>query len=128
MNSRFSWVQATALCILPVQLSYAADVSDTSLARAQRLLANPDTILVDGYNSLPLAMRFSAKAPGDIVDYDLRRPSHGQTDLARLHRGYVVAQIWSASIPSIGGIGLARMQLEQIDLTKRMIAHYPEAL
>src|SRR5262249_51155373 len=55
-----------------------------------------------------------------------KRAPH-ETDLPRLREGQVSAQFWSVWIPSVDS-GSARLQLEQIELARRMIAAYPEAL
>jgi membrane dipeptidase len=64
-----------------------------------------------------------------VASYDLRRPARGQTDLARLRAGGVGGQFWSVYIPGdlVGG-RFARVQLEQIDIARRVIARYPERL
>jgi membrane dipeptidase len=97
----------------------------STLAEAQRLLH--DAILIDGHNDLPWAIRSDKTAPGDVAAYDLRGKVAGQTDLKRLKDGGVGAQFWSVYIPGEGG-HFAATQLEQIELTHRMIARYPEAL
>jgi membrane dipeptidase len=67
-------------------------------------------------------------APDDLVAYDLRRRTPGHTDLRRLRRGGVGGQFWSVYVPAEIGSGFARVQLEQIDLARRMIARYPRQL
>jgi membrane dipeptidase len=59
--------------------------------------------------------------------YDLRRSTPGNTDIARLRKGMVGGQFWSVYIPGDArDSGYARMQLEQIDIAKRVIAKYPD--
>jgi membrane dipeptidase len=99
---------------------------DAALAHAKQLLSK--TLLIDGHNDLPWAIRGSKTAPDDVVAYDLNRATEGQTDLARLRAGGVGAQFWSVYIPGGTGSGDARTQLEQIDLARRMIARYPADL
>jgi membrane dipeptidase len=101
---------------------------DAALQRARALLRT--TILVDGHNDLPIAMRGYAPAPSDVVAYDLRTraPAPGETDIPRLRAGGVGAQFWSVYIPVEGRGPFARVQLEQIDLARRVIERYPEAL
>ncbi|MCB1009279.1 MAG: dipeptidase [Acidobacteria bacterium] len=86
------------------------------------------TILIDGHNDLPWVIREWAEAPMDVEKYDLRKSAPHETDLARLRAGGVGAQFWSVYVPGEIGSGFARVQLEQIDIARRMIARYPEAL
>lgn len=120
---RFGWALFTALFFMTAA-TRAAD--DGALAHARKLLQS--TILVDGHNDLPWAVRTNKAAPGDVAAYDLRKPTAGQTDLARLKLGGVGAQFWSVYIPGEIGSGFARTQLEQIDIARRIIAQYPDRL
>jgi membrane dipeptidase len=69
-------------------------------------------------------------AAADLVVVDLAAPVAGtHTDLPRLAAGGVGAQFWSVYVPSsLAGDGAVAAVLEQIDLTRRMIAAYPDAL
>ncbi len=97
------------------------------LERARALLGRHP--LIDGHNDLPWTIRMSPDADGDPDRYDLRSaPPPGQTDLPRLHAGGVGGQFWSVYVPGEPGTGLARMQLEQIDLARRVVAAYPDDL
>ncbi len=80
--------------------------------------------LIDGHNDLPWALR------GRTGAVDLAEPVAGtHTDLPRLAAGGVGAQFWSVFVPaSIPGDAAVTTVLEQIDLTRRMIAAYPRAL
>lgn len=63
----------------------------------------------------------------DVDAYDLRKKTPHQTDLARVRSGKLGGQFWSVYIPGdIKDSGFARVQLEQIDIARRMIAKYPE--
>jgi len=85
--------------------------------------------VVDGHNDVPWAIRTSKTKPMDVDAYDLRQTAPGQTDLARLRQGHVGGQFWSVYIPGEGKTGgYARVQLEQIELTRRMIHQYPRDL
>ncbi len=86
--------------------------------------------LVDGHNDLPWYIRADyQRAPMDVESYDLRRPTEGNTDLARLRQGRVGGQFWSVYVPGdYRDSGYARVQLEQIEIARRVIAKYPEAL
>ncbi|MBI3130371.1 MAG: membrane dipeptidase [Acidobacteria bacterium] len=99
---------------------------DAALTRAKALLTKVP--LVDGHNDLPWEIRESKTAPMDVEAYDLRKPTPDETDLARLKAGRVSAQFWSVYVPGELGSGFAKVQLEQLDIARRMIARYPEAL
>lgn len=122
---------ATAGAQQPTGSATAAD-----MARALRVLrAHP---VLDGHNDLPWRIREDTVHPRDVVAYDLRARTAGMTDLARLRQGHVGAQFWSVYIPGERGDatyapngavssvpGYARVQLEQIDIARRVIARYP---
>jgi membrane dipeptidase len=100
----------------------AADPVDPALARARAILARSP--LIDGHNDLPWTLR--EKFGSDLTKVDLRkRDATVDTDLPRLREGMVSGQFWSVWIPS-GLANPARTQLEQIELTRRMIEAYPE--
>ena len=98
--------------------------ADLALERAKRVLRSG--ILVDGHNDLPYAIREWREAPRDVHAYDLRKPTKGDTDLARLRAGGLGAQFWSVYIPGEGSGPFARQQLEQIDIARRVIDLYPD--
>jgi membrane dipeptidase len=116
---------AMALFLTAPGLLAAAD--DPALVRARAILAAAP--VVDGHNDVPWAIRTAKTKPMDVDAYDLRRTTPGQTDLARLRQGHVGGQFWSVYIPGEGKAGgYARVQLEQIELTRRMIDKYPQDL
>ncbi len=105
--------------------------------------------LIDGHNDVPWTLRaradddanqvrFAARTqtatpgqpPADPGEVDLTVPVDGMhTDLPRLAAGRVGAQFWSVYVPStLAGDTAVTAVLEQIDVTRRMIAAYPEAL
>jgi len=99
--------------------------TDQYHALAEKVLR--ETPLIDGHNDLPWTIRENAGR--DVEAYDLRKPAPRMTDLARLDKGMMGAQFWSVYIPGeIKDSGYARVQLEQIDIARRMIAKYPERL
>ena len=100
--------------------------ADPALAHARKLLRS--TTLVDGHNDLPWIIRDDPKAPMDVEAYDLRKRTTSEVDLARLKQGLLGAQFWSVYVPGELKGGFARVQLEQLDLARRMIAKYPEAM
>src|SRR5258705_10697025 len=106
------------------------------MARALRVLR--DHPVLDGHNDLPWRIREDSAHPRDVEAYDLRTRRAGMTDLARLKQGHVGAQFWSVYIPGERGDatyapngavssvpGYARVQLEQVDIARRVIARYP---
>jgi membrane dipeptidase len=104
-----------------------AQASQKDLARAKRILR--ETPLVDGHNDLPWRIREDSLAKGNVAAYDLRQRTPGHTDLARLRAGLIGAQFWSVYIPGeYRDSGYARVQLEQIDIARRVIERYPERL
>jgi membrane dipeptidase len=135
MRLRLWNVAATALLCTASVLR--AQATDPYMARALRVLrAAP---VMDGHNDLPWRIREDTVAPHDVEAYDLRKHTPGHTDLGRLRAGHVGAQFWSIYIPGEpddanyrpnGKVsstpGYARVQLEQIDIARRVIDKYPE--
>ncbi|GLC25473.1 dipeptidase [Roseisolibacter agri] len=139
----------------PAAPAAAPAPSAADRARAERALrAAP---LTDGHNDLPWAIREatpnanvedargawgdSLPAALDVDAYDLRTRTKGHTDFTRLAQGMLGAQFWSVYIPGepVDGAygrhgkvastpGYARVQLEQIDIARRVIARYPDRL
>lgn len=100
-----------------------ADEGDRAVA-IRALEAAP---LFDGHNDLPWAIRESETAPHDVAAYDLRSRTPGHTDIERLREGHVGAQFWSVYVPFEAVTeGAARVQLEQIDIARQVIARYPD--
>ena len=100
---------------------------DAALTHARALLRTVP--LIDGHNDLPWEIRTSKTAPMDVQAYNLNAQTVGNTDIARLRAGEVGAQFWSIYIPGEAkDSGYARMQLEEIDIARRMIAMYPKDL
>jgi membrane dipeptidase len=117
-------VRLSVLILILASASQVARPADAELDHARKLLAS--TILVDGHNDLPWAIRTDATALGDVSKYDLRAKVPGQTDIARLRAGGVGAQFWSVYVPGELTGGMARTQLEQIDIARQLIARYPD--
>ena len=139
-SMRFPQAQLATALFASVSAAAAgaqANASDPYMARALRVLkAAP---VMDGHNDLPWRIREDTIAPHDVDAYDLRKHTPGHTDLARLKAGHVGAQFWSIYIPgepddpsyrSNGAVsskpGYARVQLEQIDIARRVIDKYPD--
>ena len=104
-----------------------AAADDPALERARAILKSAP--IVDGHNDVPWSIRESKTRPRDLDAYDLRQKTTGDTDIPRLRQGGVGGQFWSVYIPAEDRTaGYARMQLEQIELARRMIAKYPQDL
>jgi membrane dipeptidase len=115
------------LALLVAVASGAAAQGDPALERARRILRSVP--LIDGHNDLPWEIRQSKPAPMDVAAYDLRARTPGHTDLERLKAGQVGAQFWSIYVPGeVRDSGYARIQLEQFDIARRLIARYPDRL
>src|SRR5580698_5175890 len=82
-------------------------------------------MLIDGHNDLPWALRGLAGGDAGKVDVTLP-PAAAHTDLDRLAAGGLTAQFWSVYVPSsFAGDQAVTAVLEQIDLTRRMVAAHP---
>ncbi|HEX3534062.1 MAG TPA: dipeptidase [Gemmatimonadaceae bacterium] len=113
--------------ITPAHGQVTAGPNDKYLVRARRILKT--TPLIDGHNDLPWRIREDTIARGNVDAYDLRTHRPGQTDLERLRKGMVGAQFWSVYTPGeYRDSGYARVQLEQIDIARRVIEKYPDRL
>jgi len=124
------YVVIVLVCQWAISSASAATQPDSApLRHAQELLQKHPVI--DGHNDLPYVIRESGKPMRDVAAYDLRKATPHDTDLARLRQGHVGGQFWSVYIPSTDDAkqaGFARIQLEQIDIARRVIDRYPEAL
>jgi len=115
------------VALFTITNTMSAQATEKDFARARKILSS--TILIDGHNDLPWAIRESKTAPMDVAAYDLRKHAAGMTDLDRLKQGMVGAQFWSIYIPGeVKDSGYARIQLEQFDIARRFIAMYPDRL
>jgi membrane dipeptidase len=103
---------------------------------AQLLREHP---VFDGHNDLPWAIHQHRTHPQDPGAFDLRARTEFMTDIPRLRRGGVGMQFWSIYIPGepthaayrpnglVSSVpGYARVQLQQIDIARRIFARYPE--
>jgi membrane dipeptidase len=104
-----------------------AQSPDAALEHARALLRS--TPLIDGHNDTPWEIRAAQDHPRDVAAYDLRARAPKHTDLERLKQGQVGAQFWSIYVDGeMKDSGYARVQLEQFDIARRMIARYPDRL
>ncbi|MGY6551375.1 MAG: dipeptidase [Erythrobacter sp.] len=115
----------------------AAQPVDDDTARAVAAAALEAAPVFDGHNDVPNQLR--ARFANRINDFDFTDtlntadPETGtgamHTDLARLKTGKVGAQFWSVYVPHNDDEAVAVQQtIEQIDVTKRLIARYPQAM
>ncbi|GAA4643037.1 dipeptidase [Pontixanthobacter gangjinensis] len=91
----------------------------------------------DGHNDVPIQLR--GRFGNVISDFDFNDtantgPQHSggrtmHTDLIRLREGKVGAQFWSVYVSaSLSEPEAVQAVIEQIDVTKRLISHYPDSL
>ncbi len=86
-----------------------------------------EALLIDGHNDLPWELREN-DGPG-FKNIDLTKPQKKfHTDIARLKKGNVGAQFWSAWVPSsTAKAGTAvKMTIEQIDVIHELARRYPD--
>jgi len=99
-------------------------------ARVERVLRTSPVI--DGHNDLPWEIREQYdlwRKPLDLGSDTSRLPAPLQTDIPRLRKGHVGAQLWSVYIPvEIQGPAAVVTTLEQMDVVRRMVARYPADL
>ncbi|WP_406476851.1 dipeptidase [Streptomyces platensis] len=85
--------------------------------------------VVDGHNDLPWALREQVSYDLDQRDIATDQSAHLHTDLPRLRAGGVGAQFWSVYVRSdYAGDKAVTATLEQIDVVRRLVARYPDAL
>jgi membrane dipeptidase len=101
-----------------------ADAIDQRIEKM--LSASP---VIDGHNDLPWEIREQYdlwRKPLDLRGDTSRLPAPLQTDIPRLRKGHVGAQLWSVYIPvEIQGAAAVVTTLEQMDVVRRMVARYP---
>lgn len=123
----FSVMLAAAGLGLVASTADAQEAKSTDPVMERVLKILDETPLIDGHNDLPWAIRRFKESPHDVAAYDLRSRTPGHTDLERLRQGRVGAQFWSVYIPSRAvEEGAARVQLEQFDIARQIIARYPD--
>ena len=130
-----AWAVSLALVLL-LGLPPAAPAASTDYeARVARVLEQ--TPLIDGHNDLPweIRERFKSRLATFDLKSDLSKltppPDSAplMTDIPRLRAGHVGGQFWSVWVPvSLKGPEAVQTTIEQIDLVKRLAAHYPADL
>ena len=121
---------AAAALLLPAGSAIAQSSPEAVAARA--LEAAP---VFDGHNDVPIQLR--GRFGNVIADFDFADTSDTggdgervmHTDLARLKTGKVGAQFWSVYVTAaLDEPEAVQATIEQIDVTKRLIARYPDDL
>jgi membrane dipeptidase len=114
--------------------------NDLPWALRERAGGNVSQVRLAPASTAPASTAPPQTAPGDPGAVNLAAPVDGtHTDLPRLAAGGVGAQFWSVYVPAslagagaggngASGNGAVAAVLEQIDIARRMIACYPEAL
>lgn len=121
-------VAATAMVAAPAVARSPEQVAEAALKVAP---------VWDGHNDVPEAIR--DRRAGLLDDFDFRDTSNTadpannhkamHTDLTRLRKGHLGAQFWSVYVdPSLTEQQQVQAVLEQVDVTKRLIARYPQDL
>jgi membrane dipeptidase len=118
----------------PLAAQQAAPVDPATATATAALEAAP---VFDGHNDVPnqlrdrLANQINAFDFEDTSDTGASNPEGRamQTDLVRLRQGRVGAQFWSVYVPfNPDEAEAVRQVIEQIDVTRRLIARNPDAL
>lgn len=134
LHAPSSFALAAALVLTAPLAAQAVDPAAATATADAALEAAP---VFDGHNDVPNQLR--ARVANQINGFDFEDTTDTgeghpqgavmQTDLARLKQGKVGAQFWSVYVPSNPDEAEAvREVIEQIDVTRRLIARYPQGL
>lgn len=121
---------------LPVVVSLAAGLAlilagPAATASAQEVSEeaariHEEAIVVDGHNDLPWRIRGEAALEIEHLRLD-QRNEEGHTDIPRLEEGGIDVQWWSVYVDAeTRGPEATAVQLEEIDVAKRLCRKYPE--
>ncbi len=124
------FVAASLIAIAVAASPLSAQTSPEEVAAA----ALETAPVFDGHNDMPMQVR--ARYANQLVDFDFEdthdapdnsyEPGPMQTDLIRARQGRLGAQFWSVYVSyKLREPEAVQMTMEQIDLTKRIIARYP---
>lgn len=135
-QSRHSFTFAALVVVLITQVGRAADNADSAALtldrkpivvtdRAREL--HKSALVIDGHNDMPWEIRKQGSSSFEKLDI-AQKQRKLQTDIPRLREGGLGGQFWSVWVPvELGYKGTAlATTLEQIELVKQMIAHYPD--
>ncbi len=123
---RWSIMFAAMIVVTPAQAQQPIDAKVK--ARIDRVLAR--TPLIDGHNDLPWALRQDHDYLVEGLETGSEtRSSPLMTDMSRLRRGGVGAQLWSVYISAATkGDEAIRQTIEQLDAVDRLVKAYPQHL
>ncbi|MFV1980875.1 MAG: dipeptidase [Rhodothermia bacterium] len=119
----------TLILILLMTAAITADPRDTSAQQDPRVHAIEllkSTPLIDGHNDLPWTIRMHPWHPRSVEKFNISERQTGDTDIPRMRKGRVAAQFWSVYVPGETTEGFAKVQLEQLDIVRRMIDAHDE--
>lgn len=127
-------------------LKYAASLAVLALATVPLAAKTPEEVaaaaleaapVFDGHNDVPIQLRGrfgNVIGEFDFTDTTHTGPEHSEgrtmhTDLNRLRKGKVGAQFWSVYVSAdLSEPQAVQATLEQIDVTRRLVARYPDDL
>ncbi len=116
-------------CVMIAMHASAQDKPNAELIERARELLD-EVPLIDGHNDIP--WQYRKRVNNHLDQMDLSQDLTGlkpdlHTDIPRLRKGGVGGQFWSVYVPATmrGAEGI-RMTLEQIDMTRRIVARHPE--
>ena len=130
------WLACGTLLLGSGALSAKAPQNTPEQIAERALKAAP---VFDGHNDVPIQLRGRYHNQIEQFEFhdttktgaDARAPKGRamHTDLARLRKGHVGAQFWSVYVsPDLGEQKAVQATLEQIDVTRRLVARYPHDL
>ena len=127
-------------------LKYAVSLAVLALATVPLAAKTPEEVaaaalkaapVFDGHNDVPIQLRGrfgNVIGEFDFTDTTHTGPEHSEgrtmhTDLNRLRKGMVGAQFWSVYVSAdLSEPQAVQATLEQIDVTRRLVARYPDDL
>lgn len=123
------WVVGIIACVVLAMSAAAQDTPDAERIKRARAILD-EVPLIDGHNDIP--WQYRQRVDNHLDQMDLSQDLTGlkpalHTDIPRLRAGGMGGQFWSVYVPATmrGAEGI-RMTLEQIDMTRRIVARYPE--
>ncbi len=124
-----AWIIGIVAGVVFAVTAAAQGAPDAKLVKRARALLD-EVPLIDGHNDIP--WQYRQRVDNHLDQMDLSQDLTGlkpalHTDIPRLRAGGMGGQFWSVYVPATmrGAEGI-RMTLEQIDMTRRIVARYPE--